>query len=202
VYHWRTEANGAVSVDTDGKGFAAFYPSLDPATTAKLDSVRSRFGSMAQTAAAAGGVPPSWLLAVAYSEGGDPSARGADGEIGLCQIMPGTGAELGYSAAMLTDPAQNLRCAATLLGRSRAKGFDLPAAASRYNAGGDATTGAPHPSPSSPWGYRATGDYISRVVGASNYYLGVSDAGGAPDLGFALLVGLGVLGWQLTKRGK
>lgn len=51
---------------------------------------------------------------VHYTSNGDV-IRGADGEIGLCQILPATGAGLGFSEIDLMDPVKNiLACSAYL----------------------------------------------------------------------------------------
>lgn len=197
---WQTEPSGLVVVD-DGHGPSVIYPPLDAATVAKLDGVRIRWGVAGQQAAASAGAPWSWVLATVYAEsGGDPGAHGADGEIGLMQIMPATGAGLGFTAAQLADPVQNLRCGATLLGRSAARGLDLPKAASCYNAGAQ-SNGQPHTSSSSPWGIAESSGYIARVVAAANYYLGVQPAtkAGLDTVELAFLGLAALLGYRVLK---
>lgn len=79
-------------------------------------------------------VDPRLLRAVAYQEsGGNPTARSRAGAVGVMQIMPGTGQELGVTD--LTNPEQSIYAGAKYLSQmlDRYKHPELALAA--YNAG-------------------------------------------------------------------
>src|SRR3954447_15212183 len=64
------------------------------------------------------GIDPALVKAVIWQESRfDADARGGKGEIGLMQIMPGTGLEwagaqrvTNFSDVLLTEPARNIDC--------------------------------------------------------------------------------------------
>ncbi len=86
------------------------------------------------------GVDPALILAVIGAESsGDPSARGAAGEVGLMQVMPATASwMLGrpVGAGELRDPSLNVRAGAAYLAWQQGRyGGDTAAVVSAYNAG-------------------------------------------------------------------
>jgi soluble lytic murein transglycosylase-like protein len=88
-------------------------------------------------AAQAQGVDPALALEVAIRESGaNPNAPdGSSGEIGIFQIMPATGAGLGYSVAQLRDPAQNIEAGIKYLYQLLARFGDVGEALAAYNWG-------------------------------------------------------------------
>lgn len=84
------------------------------------------------------GVPYQLALGIAFNESGiNPNAPdGSAGEIGLMQVKPGTGLEVGFTAQDLRDPAKNIQAGIAYLKKS----YDLSdkdpeLAAAGYNAG-------------------------------------------------------------------
>lgn len=109
----------------------------------------------------------AWLLAVIYAESrGDPKAEAPDGGWGLMQITHPS-LKAGRTKAEVFQPAINVGIGADTLLKHAKVSQELPVLASCYNAGG-ASWGVPHKSDQSPWGYRETVGYISRVVAANN----------------------------------
>ena len=92
-------------------------------------------------------VDPALVKAVVWRESKfDPHARGSKGEIGLMQIMAGTGREwagaqrvASFSELLLGDAAENIDCGVwylgKLLGRYRQTDDAMPYALADYNAG-------------------------------------------------------------------
>jgi soluble lytic murein transglycosylase-like protein len=79
------------------------------------------------------GVPPELALAVAKQESGyNQSARGAAGEIGVFQLMPGTAAGLGVDAL---DLGQNIDGGVRYLAQMLSRYGDPATALEAYNAG-------------------------------------------------------------------
>lgn len=172
LWSWKTDPDGTVRVDKgDGNGFVAIaLPGADSATTRTEQWV-----SLAEKYAALYHVPLSWVLAVIYAEsGGDPMAGSSDDlGAGLMQL---TLSVYHLSRTEAQDPETSIRLGTQTLGQAKAKGYDLPAVASLYNAGGG-TTGTPHPNAADPWGYVETtpsipySGYIEKVVAANNYFV-------------------------------
>ncbi len=87
------------------------------------------------------GVDPELFVRLVERESGfDPNARGADGEIGLTQIMSDTGQEPGYGVKPIEDrfdPVDNLRFGAEYLGKmiQHYEG-DVSKALMAFNGGG------------------------------------------------------------------
>lgn len=84
------------------------------------------------------GVPYQLALGIAFNESGiNPNAPdGSAGEIGLMQVKPGTGLEVGFTVQDLRDPAKNIQAGIAYLKKS----YDLSdkdpeLAAAGYNAG-------------------------------------------------------------------
>jgi soluble lytic murein transglycosylase-like protein len=102
-------------------------------------AARGDYRVLIEREAAAHGVPPALLDAVMAVESGyNPAVVGADGEIGLMQVMPATARMMGFvgSDATLADPAVNIHYGAEYLaGAWRLAGEDLCTAAMKYRAG-------------------------------------------------------------------
>lgn len=112
-------------------------------------------------------MPQAWLLAFIYAESrGDPKAEAPDGGWGLMQITHPS-LKAGLTKAEVFQPASNVAIGANVILEHAKVSQELPVLASCYNAGG-ASWGVPHKSDQSPWGYRETAGYISRVVAANN----------------------------------
>lgn len=126
------------------------------------------------------GVPPALALAVAKQESGyNQSARGAAGEIGVFQLMPGTAAGLGVDPY---DLSSNVRGGVTYLSQMiRRYGGDYTKAVEAYNAGpGNVDRGR---IPTSTVGYTSNvlamaGSMDVPDMGASTQVAGSSDPTG------------------------
>jgi hypothetical protein len=83
------------------------------------------------------GVDPRLAVALAFRESKfDPAAIGADGEIGLMQVLPSTAKGMGFSAEDLRDPSKNIEIGLTYLKQNLEKFEGNSAmAAAAYNAG-------------------------------------------------------------------
>jgi soluble lytic murein transglycosylase-like protein len=85
------------------------------------------------------GVPAEIAEAVGHTESGfNPSVVGADGEVGVMQVMPATARMMGFSGgpAELADPDVNIRYGVTYLAQAyRLAGGDLCTAVMKYRAG-------------------------------------------------------------------
>ena len=191
AWRWSTDPDGTVEVDTgDGNGFVAI--SLPPGGDRSTQRTES-WAPLAARYAALDSVPLSWVLAVIYAEsGGDPAAGSSDDlGAGLMQL---TLRIYGLTRAQAEDPETSIRLGTQTLQGFRQKGFDLPAVASLYNAGGR-SSGSPHVASADPWGYVETRPslpytgYIEKVVRASNYFLGRQMAGALPTQNLARLGG-------------
>jgi len=84
-------------------------------------------------------LPPEIAEAVAHTESGlNPARIGADGEIGLMQVLPSTARMMGFSGTLadLAVPSTNIRYGVTYLaGAYRLAGGDLCTAVMKYRAG-------------------------------------------------------------------
>lgn len=100
---------------------------------------RSDYLSIIAREAASAGVPRELVQAVMAVESRfDPTAIGADGEIGLMQIMPGTARMLGFSGSLaeLADAEINIAYGtAYLAGAWRLANRDICTTAMKYRAG-------------------------------------------------------------------
>lgn len=85
------------------------------------------------------GLPPQIAVAVIEIESGfNPDAKGADGEIGLMQVMPPTAQLLGFkgSDVQLADPAENIKLGVSYLAQAhRLSRGDLCTTLMKYRAG-------------------------------------------------------------------
>jgi soluble lytic murein transglycosylase-like protein len=88
--------------------------------------------------AAVRNIPAAVALAQVQQESGfDPNAIGKSGEIGLFQILPSTGADLGYTPEQLRNPRTNVRAGLDYLAQHiKSRGGIIPGL-TRYNGGGD-----------------------------------------------------------------
>ena len=84
------------------------------------------------------GIPPEFAVAIAYQESrlNPKVGPGSVGEIGLMQVRPETGKELGFSAQDLRDPNKNIDAGLAYLKKSlELSNGDTRLAAAGYNAG-------------------------------------------------------------------
>lgn len=103
-----------------------------------LNDEQRRYADLIATRAKAAGVPPELAVAVAYRESRlNPSvARGDAGEVGIMQVKPTTGKELGFAMPDLQNPERNIDAGVAYLKKSldAAEGNQKLAAVG-YNAG-------------------------------------------------------------------
>jgi hypothetical protein len=186
---WQTLSDGLVAVDFgDGLGLR---PSILEGRPGEQEAVERvlQWRELAERSAAKHDVPLPWVLGVIYSESrGFPAVRSEKNAVGLMQILTSVHP---ITDAQALDPAQNIDMGTSLLGDSIRLGYELPEAASRYNAGAGAG-GVPHPSSDSPWGIREQKGYIDGVVRAHNEFHGLVQ--GAPPGVVASLFPVVVLG--------
>lgn len=114
-------------------------PPLDSSGTHKGPWSRVDIVATIEREAKRAGLPAEIAEAVAHTESGlNPSRIGADGEIGLMQVLPSTARMLGFSGSLtdLAVPDTNIRYGVTYLARAyRLAGGDLCTAAMKYRAG-------------------------------------------------------------------
>ena len=112
---------------------------LPGAAHADPDAPRAAYAALITYEAERRGLPPALGHAVATVESNwDPAAQGADGEVGLMQVLPSTAAMLGFHGdpAELADPATNIRLGVTYLsGAWFLAGGNLCNALMKYRAG-------------------------------------------------------------------
>jgi Transglycosylase SLT domain len=100
---------------------------------------RGGYRAIIEREAMAQGVPPELVDAVMSVESGyNPAVVGADGEIGLMQIMPATASMLGFTGTLaeLAVPETNIRYGVMYLaGAWRLAGQDVCTATMKYRAG-------------------------------------------------------------------
>lgn len=100
---------------------------------------RTGFRAIAEREARAFGIPPEFADAVMATESSyNPATIGADGEIGLMQIMPATARMLGFAGTLeeLAVPETNIRYGVRYLaGAWRLGRQDVCTAAMKYRAG-------------------------------------------------------------------
>ena len=103
-----------------------------------LNEEQKRLADLIAARAKAAGVPPELAVAVAYRESKlNPNVgRGDAGEIGIMQVKPTTGKELGFSVADLQNAERNIDAGVAYLKRSLdASDGNQKLAAVGYNAG-------------------------------------------------------------------
>lgn len=104
----------------------------------KLDEEQAANAEKVAKAAKRAGVDPALAVAIAYQESRLRSnpPRGADGEIGMMQVMPGTGRGMGYNEKQLGNLDQNIEAGVQYLKKGlEATGNDPRLAAIYYNGG-------------------------------------------------------------------
>jgi len=104
----------------------------------KLDEEQAINAEKVAEAAKRAGVNPRLAVAVAYQESRLRSnpPRGADGEIGMMQVMPGTGRGMGFNEKQLSNLDQNIEAGVQYLKKGlEATGNDPMLAAAYYNGG-------------------------------------------------------------------
>lgn len=81
-------------------------------------------------------VSPSLIKAIIQQESnGNANASGASGEIGLMQILPSTGTNLGYTTQQLWDPSTNIEAGTRLIAQLQNKYDNVSDILSAYNSG-------------------------------------------------------------------
>ncbi|MER9938766.1 lytic transglycosylase domain-containing protein [Mesorhizobium sp. M0088] len=107
----------------------------DPAT----EWTRQTFKAFASCQASIHGLEPLLAHAVMEIESGfDPGVQGADGEVGLMQVMPATARMLGFRGSLddLSAPATNIALGVRYLAQAnRLAGGDLCTTVMKYRAG-------------------------------------------------------------------
>lgn len=165
AYIWSTNTDGSIEVD-------GAIPTLAAGNANAFDDQVWRWREPAAKWAVAFKVPIHWVLGMIYAESlGNPDAKSADGGFGLMQLTS-AGARENKTYEQLRDPNENIRLGVKFIANACLSPLakDLPAVASRYNAGGT-PNGPPRPDASSPWGMRETKGHILRVVSGANYAL-------------------------------
>jgi soluble lytic murein transglycosylase-like protein len=91
------------------------------------------------------GVDPYLAVAIAYKEGSlrTNTPRGKSGEIGMMQVMPKTGMDLGYDEKKLSNPNQNIKAGVQYLKQGLQAAENSPELAAIYYNGGPGALEAP-----------------------------------------------------------
>jgi hypothetical protein len=122
-----------------GVGSMVGDPAMAPTAMASIPDQGTR--SMAISAANAAMLPAAavsaWISAVHNESQWNPAEKdGNDGEIGIGQVMPATGAQYGYTPQQLRDPATNLVASARIFAAQwQASHGDVAGALRGYNGG-------------------------------------------------------------------
>lgn len=173
-HRWRTLSNGLVEVEGAGT------PIFEPASPQFQHLARtwSSWGGLMRASARRYSVPISWMPAIATTETGawanDPQQQAtiisAAGAVGVMQVIP---SYQKMTTAQLQNPATNIDTSAKILSRLIARyGYDLPAVAAAYNAGGV------YCSPGlNEWNLRAEGNYPRQALTFNNSALTFLDLG-------------------------
>ena len=131
---------GAASAAGGGGGATNAPPSIPRATSAAILSVPPTLQGPVMAAAARAGLPPEavapWIASL-HHENGFTTKDGDNGEIGIGQVMPGTGKMYGYSEQQLRDTPTNLEASAKIFGDNWQKSAgDVSKTVAGYNTGG------------------------------------------------------------------
>jgi hypothetical protein len=103
-----------------------------------LDETQRKFADEIIEKSKQKGMDPRLGLALVYRESKfDPNAIGADGEIGLWQVLPSTGKLMKYSEKDLKNPSKNIDAGLQYLNQNLIKFNDPVLAVAGYNAGPD-----------------------------------------------------------------
>lgn len=170
MYRWRKDDNRiihvTVYVDPSGPPVGEKVPVLSEVMHESLRAVRARWEKTVRPIAAKYGVPWEYpIVMIRRESGGDPSARSADGGLGLMQI---TSPELkeGLTDEELLNPIVNVNVGTHYLSRlMNHYGDDFPVLSAAYNAGGR------RPTTLNEWGMVCTGSHIDDEVCALNSLL-------------------------------
>lgn len=156
----------------DIAGPSRFSPQTPPLTPQQIAQETFR-------AAQDRGIPPQIALALVKQESGFRNIRGAAGEYGPAQIMPGTARELG-----LKDPGNtylNIHAGMDYLKQQYDKFGNWPQAVAAYNAGPNAVARGHVPA--------STQSYVRNILGGENIDMSAlsnREAGNQPRNPFAL----------------
>jgi soluble lytic murein transglycosylase-like protein len=145
------------------------------------------------------GVDPALALAVAQQESSfNQGARGAAGEVGVFQLMPGTAADLGVNPY---DQTQNIEGGISYLAQLYRQFGDWAKALAAYNGGpGNMARGT---TPASSWDYAQSVLASAEVYGPQPVTEQPQLASFIPDLGISNWVwfaGLGAVGLALLLK--
>lgn len=103
-----------------------------------LNETQRKFADEIIEKSKAKGMDPRLGLALVYRESKfDPNVVGADGEIGLWQVLPSTGKLMNYSLKDLQNPSKNIDAGLQYLNQNLIKFNDPVLAVAGYNAGPD-----------------------------------------------------------------
>ena len=130
----------------------------------KLNADQQAIANKIIDKAQAAGVDPRLALAVGMQESSlDPSRRGSKGEIGIMQVMPTTGKELGFGEKDLADPDKNIDAGLRYLKQMLQKYPDPVDAVAAYNAGPN------HPYFKDPQKHELPESTINHLMAIKNY---------------------------------
>ncbi len=138
---WRTLSDGRIEVEGEA-GPRAYQPG-SPQFEQMMESWEN-WSPYIKSASSRHGVPVSWIVALMAMETGpwaDEQARQAGivsyaGAIGPMQVMPATGAMLGFTTAQLYEPRFNVQAGAGAMRYWMDRGASsLPEVSARYNSG-------------------------------------------------------------------
>lgn len=114
-------------------------PKAGQAASSRISATRADILAIIEREARRAGVPAEVAEAVTHTESGfNRDVIGADGEIGLMQVMPPTARMMGFSGTLaeLAVPETNIRLGVTYLAQAwRLAGADLCTAVMKYRAG-------------------------------------------------------------------
>lgn len=132
----RSEPASVIPVSAETK--SADIPPLEPPSSRGTAGTGS-IAAIIEREATRAGLPPEIAEAVTHTESGfNRNAVGADGEIGLMQILPSTARMLGFSGSLteLANPETNIRYGVNYLAQAwRLAGRDLCTTVMKYRAG-------------------------------------------------------------------
>lgn len=102
----------------------------------KLTPAQEEIANMVADKAISMGIDPRLAVSLAYQESGfKPDAVSPKGAVGIMQVMPATGKEMGFTAEDLADPSKNIDAGMMYLKRQIDKFQDPVVAVAAYNAG-------------------------------------------------------------------
>lgn len=163
----KNAGNAVGDMFAKGSSVSTSAPTASTQQPAKTASSNYDFAASVQRASSQYNVPEALVRAVIRQETGhldspseQASAVSKRGALGVMQIMPRTGADLGYKVEDLKDPSQNIMAGTKLLSQLMTQfGGDISKVAAAYNAGSGAVqkyNGTPP--------YKETQDYVAKVA--------------------------------------